>query len=243
MKLIIAKMIWTFDLELGDRNKADWTDQKIWLTYEKEPLWVNVKVKVGMKNQEPGWGGNGEVIEWGGEFELFEIRDLVRVFIYILYLCKLVEIFFWCMYERMKGGKWKMEDGRWRMKHGVWNVKSSLWNPQCEILSVKSPLWNPQAEILRVSYAVLNTKKKKKINENTINQSPYPQKKKSLQIFILSSFTKKSWLIYTFPSIPFHSNLSQSPPDSPLKIRIRIRLNTIYPLSFNLVVKSNQPPK
>lgn len=44
IKLIIAKMIWTFDLDLSDRNtKLDWTDQKIWLSYEKEPLWVTIK--------------------------------------------------------------------------------------------------------------------------------------------------------------------------------------------------------
>lgn len=43
MKLIIAKMIWSFEFELADRNKQDWTEQKAWLSYERGPLWVKIK--------------------------------------------------------------------------------------------------------------------------------------------------------------------------------------------------------
>ena len=42
MNLILAKMIWSFDLELMSDNKEDWDDQKIWILHERVPL--NVKI-------------------------------------------------------------------------------------------------------------------------------------------------------------------------------------------------------
>lgn len=42
MNLILAKMIWSFELELMSDNKEDWDDQKIWILHERVPL--NVKI-------------------------------------------------------------------------------------------------------------------------------------------------------------------------------------------------------
>lgn len=44
MKLILAKVIWSFDLELSEKQKKDWAaDQKVWLLHEKGPLFVNIR--------------------------------------------------------------------------------------------------------------------------------------------------------------------------------------------------------
>jgi len=45
MKLILAKVIWSFDIELGGqgRNVGEWNDQKVYLINEKTPLWVRVR--------------------------------------------------------------------------------------------------------------------------------------------------------------------------------------------------------
>jgi hypothetical protein len=40
-RLILAKMIWTFDLELDDRS-ALWCEQKTYMLWEKSPLWVKI---------------------------------------------------------------------------------------------------------------------------------------------------------------------------------------------------------
>ena len=42
MSLILAKIIWSFDLELAENNVKDWSDQKVWLLYES--LAMNVKL-------------------------------------------------------------------------------------------------------------------------------------------------------------------------------------------------------
>lgn len=41
MRLILAKLIWTFDLELCDSSKG-WIDHKVYLLYEKPPLEVKL---------------------------------------------------------------------------------------------------------------------------------------------------------------------------------------------------------
>lgn len=41
MKLVMAKMIWNFDMELIDEDEK-WDDQPIWLVYEKKPLMVRL---------------------------------------------------------------------------------------------------------------------------------------------------------------------------------------------------------
>jgi len=42
MNLILCKVMWSFDLELGEGNKEDWSDQKIWLLHERLPLYVKI---------------------------------------------------------------------------------------------------------------------------------------------------------------------------------------------------------
>jgi averantin hydroxylase len=41
MRLILAKVLYNFDLELDDRV-GDWMDQKVFVLWEKHPLWVKV---------------------------------------------------------------------------------------------------------------------------------------------------------------------------------------------------------
>ncbi|GME32740.1 Cytochrome P450 [Neofusicoccum parvum] len=42
MRMIMAQMLWNFDLELCPQS-AEWTDQKCWTLWEKPPLWVKAK--------------------------------------------------------------------------------------------------------------------------------------------------------------------------------------------------------
>lgn len=42
MNLILCKVMWSFDLALGEGNKEDWSDQKIWLLHERLPLYVTI---------------------------------------------------------------------------------------------------------------------------------------------------------------------------------------------------------
>ena len=42
MRLIMARMLWNFDLELADQD-FEWTKQKAYIVWEKEPLMVRVK--------------------------------------------------------------------------------------------------------------------------------------------------------------------------------------------------------
>lgn len=43
MKLILAKVIWSFDLAVSENQKKDWADQKIWILHERGPLFVNLR--------------------------------------------------------------------------------------------------------------------------------------------------------------------------------------------------------
>lgn len=46
MKLILCKIFWNFDLALAENNPANWTDQKVFLTYERIPLHVVLSPRV-----------------------------------------------------------------------------------------------------------------------------------------------------------------------------------------------------
>lgn len=46
MKLILAKVIWHFDLELSEKNVGEWNDQKVYLINEKTPLYVKIRSRV-----------------------------------------------------------------------------------------------------------------------------------------------------------------------------------------------------
>ena len=43
MKLVLAKLIWSFDLELSEKNQGDWTDQKVYFLNEKLPMYVTLQ--------------------------------------------------------------------------------------------------------------------------------------------------------------------------------------------------------
>lgn len=45
MKLIIAKIILNFDLELSDKNIEAWNDTKVWLLHEKKPYYVKIHAR------------------------------------------------------------------------------------------------------------------------------------------------------------------------------------------------------
>ena len=47
MNLILAKVIWAFDMELGKGTKEDWSDQRVWLLHEKAPLYVKISPRAG----------------------------------------------------------------------------------------------------------------------------------------------------------------------------------------------------
>lgn len=42
LNLILAKVVWNFDLELSERTKEDWSDQKVWLMHEGAPLYLKI---------------------------------------------------------------------------------------------------------------------------------------------------------------------------------------------------------
>lgn len=47
MRLILAKMLYSFDMELAPESK-DWLDQKVFLVWEKKPLFVKIKLAKNM---------------------------------------------------------------------------------------------------------------------------------------------------------------------------------------------------
>lgn len=42
MRLVLARLLWDFDLELGD-NVKKWDDARVFLIWEKNPLWIRLK--------------------------------------------------------------------------------------------------------------------------------------------------------------------------------------------------------
>ncbi|MCJ1453568.1 hypothetical protein MMC28_003915 [Mycoblastus sanguinarius] len=46
MKLILAKTIWNFDIELSERMVGDWSDQKVYLLNETTPMYVKIRSRV-----------------------------------------------------------------------------------------------------------------------------------------------------------------------------------------------------
>ena len=49
MNLILAKVIWEFDMELGEGTKEDWSDSRVWLLHEKFPLYVKISRRAGSR--------------------------------------------------------------------------------------------------------------------------------------------------------------------------------------------------
>ena len=47
MKMVLAKVLWNFDLELAEKMKeGDWTDQKVYLLNQKMPMYVKMRPRV-----------------------------------------------------------------------------------------------------------------------------------------------------------------------------------------------------
>ena len=47
MKMVLAKVLWNFDLELAEKMmEGDWTDQKVYLLNEKTPMYVKMRPRV-----------------------------------------------------------------------------------------------------------------------------------------------------------------------------------------------------
>ena len=42
MRLILVKMLYHFDLKVQEERTGDWTDQKVFLLWEKRPLWISL---------------------------------------------------------------------------------------------------------------------------------------------------------------------------------------------------------
>ena len=47
MNLILTKVIWEFDMEIGEGTKEDWSDQRVWILHEKTPLYVKISPRAG----------------------------------------------------------------------------------------------------------------------------------------------------------------------------------------------------
>src|SRR2546423_11613776 len=43
MRVILAKVLFHFDLELDEGKTGQWLDQKVYILWEKVPLWVKLK--------------------------------------------------------------------------------------------------------------------------------------------------------------------------------------------------------
>lgn len=42
MRLIFSKVLWHFDLSICSEGR-EWTDQKVWVLWDKPALWINAK--------------------------------------------------------------------------------------------------------------------------------------------------------------------------------------------------------
>lgn len=44
-RLVLARMIWNFTMELSEETDPDWEDQQVFLSWQKKPLMVKLKVR------------------------------------------------------------------------------------------------------------------------------------------------------------------------------------------------------
>lgn len=49
MHLVLAHMLWEFDMRLHEDTDLDWANQKGWFTWNPKPLIVELKVRSGME--------------------------------------------------------------------------------------------------------------------------------------------------------------------------------------------------
>ena len=52
MRLILAKVLWQFDLVLSEKNQGDWSDQKSYLSNAKKPLFVRLRQRVPLRSHQ-----------------------------------------------------------------------------------------------------------------------------------------------------------------------------------------------
>ena len=45
MRLILARVVWAFDIEMGPDKGVDWEAQKVFFLVQKRPLEVGLKVR------------------------------------------------------------------------------------------------------------------------------------------------------------------------------------------------------
>ena len=44
-RLVLARMIWNFTMELSEETDPDWEDQQVFLSWQKKPLVVKLKAR------------------------------------------------------------------------------------------------------------------------------------------------------------------------------------------------------
>ena len=45
IKLVLARMLWEFDMELDDETSESWPDQKAWMSWQQKPLYVRLRAR------------------------------------------------------------------------------------------------------------------------------------------------------------------------------------------------------
>lgn len=48
MRTILARVLWSFDLELCEES-SDWWNQRLWIVWEDKPLFCRLKLREGLK--------------------------------------------------------------------------------------------------------------------------------------------------------------------------------------------------
>ena len=43
MRIVLARMVWEFDLEAVEGRRVDWTILKCWIMIEKAPVFVRIR--------------------------------------------------------------------------------------------------------------------------------------------------------------------------------------------------------
>ena len=110
MRLILSRILWNFDLELAEPND-DWTNQKIFVIWQKKPL--NVKVTL-RKNWNVGWSFDLEYPAHGSpwrtswvrffkfdEYTLMLISAILSNIVFIFYIDISIFQIFWNNYTTL----------------------------------------------------------------------------------------------------------------------------------------------
>ena len=52
MRIVMARLLWNFDLSSLDLLSEDWANQNVYLLWEKPELWVQLLPRM---KEQPGW--------------------------------------------------------------------------------------------------------------------------------------------------------------------------------------------